>query len=54
VGDDSGVVVIPKERAYEISRRAKEVENTEQRLFEEIRRGATLSEVMKLKKWEKH
>ncbi|MDI3485535.1 MAG: 3-hexulose-6-phosphate synthase / 6-phospho-3-hexuloisomerase [Methanolobus sp.] len=54
VGDDSGVVVIPKERAYEISRRAKEVEKTEQRLFEEIRRGATLSEVMKLKKWEKH
>nr|WP_321497269.1 3-hexulose-6-phosphate synthase [uncultured Methanolobus sp.] len=54
VGDDSGVVVIPKERAYEIARRAKEVEKTEQRLFEEIRRGATLSEVMKLKKWEKH
>ncbi|TQD24929.1 3-hexulose-6-phosphate synthase [Methanolobus vulcani] len=54
VGDDNGVVVIPKERAYEIARRAKEVEKTEQRLFEEIRRGATLSEVMKLKKWEKH
>ncbi|MEZ5334143.1 MAG: 3-hexulose-6-phosphate synthase [Methanolobus sp.] len=54
VGDDSGVVVIPKERAYEIARRAKEVEKTEQRLFEEIRRGSTLSEVMKLKKWEKH
>ncbi|MBN2109680.1 MAG: bifunctional hexulose-6-phosphate synthase/ribonuclease regulator [Methanosarcinaceae archaeon] len=54
VGDDNGVVVIPRERAYEIARRAKEVEKTEQRLFEEIRRGATLSEVMKLKKWEKH
>ncbi len=54
VGDDNGVVVIPKERAYEIARRAKEVEKTEQRLFEEIRRGSTLSEVMKLKKWEKH
>ena len=54
VGDDNGVVVIPKERAYEIARRAKEVEKTEQRLFEEIRRGATLSEVMNLKKWEKH
>ncbi|KXS43642.1 MAG: bifunctional hexulose-6-phosphate synthase/ribonuclease regulator [Methanolobus sp. T82-4] len=54
VGDDNGVVVIPKEHAYEIARRAKEVEKTEQRLFEEIRRGATLSEVMKLKKWEKH
>ncbi|WP_342707579.1 3-hexulose-6-phosphate synthase [Methanolobus profundi] len=54
VGDDNGVVVIPKERAYEIARRSKEVEKTELRLFEEIRRGSTLSEVMQLKKWEKH
>ncbi len=53
VGDDNGVVVIPKENAYEIARRAKEVEKTEKRLFEEIKRGATLSEVMQLKKWEK-
>lgn len=53
VGDDNGVVVVPKENAYEIARRAKEVEKTEKRLFEEIKRGATLSEVMKLKKWEK-
>ncbi|WP_406662659.1 3-hexulose-6-phosphate synthase [Methanolobus sp. ZRKC3] len=54
VGDDNGVIVVPRERAYEIARRAKEVEKTEQRLFEEIRRGKTLSEIMKLKKWEKH
>ncbi|MDK2833957.1 MAG: 3-hexulose-6-phosphate synthase / 6-phospho-3-hexuloisomerase [Methanolobus sp.] len=54
VGDDNGVVVVPRERAYEIARRAREVEKTEQRLSEEIRRGATLSEVMQLKKWEKH
>ncbi|MBK7385217.1 MAG: orotidine 5'-phosphate decarboxylase [Methanothrix sp.] len=53
VGDDSGVVVIPKERAYEIARRAKEVEKTEDRLFEEIRRGKTLSQVVNLEKWEK-
>ncbi|MGB3907020.1 MAG: 3-hexulose-6-phosphate synthase [Methanomethylovorans sp.] len=53
VGDDNGVVVIPKENAYEIARRAKEVEKTEKRIFEEIKRGATLSEVMQLKKWEK-
>lgn len=53
VGDDSGVVVIPKERAYEIARRAKEVEKTEDRLFEEIRRGKTLSQVISLEKWEK-
>lgn len=53
VGDDSGVVVIPKERAYEIARRAKEVEKNESRLYEEIRRGKTLSQVANLKKWEK-
>lgn len=53
VGDESGVVVIPKERAYEIARRAKEVEKTESRLYEEIRRGKTLSQVANLKKWEK-
>jgi 3-hexulose-6-phosphate synthase/6-phospho-3-hexuloisomerase len=53
VGDDSGVVVIPKERVYEIARRAKEVEQTENRLFEEISRGKTLSQVVSLQKWEK-
>ena len=53
VGDDSGVVVIPRERAYEIARRAKEVKKTESRLYEEIRRGRTLSQVANLEKWEK-
>ena len=53
VGDDNGVVVIPKERAYEIARRAKEVEKSEKRIYEEIKRGSTLSEVLKLKKCEK-
>ncbi|MEA1984185.1 MAG: 3-hexulose-6-phosphate synthase [Euryarchaeota archaeon] len=54
IGDDNGVVVVPKERAYEIARRAKEVEKSEKRLYDEIKRGSTLSEVLKLKKWEKH
>ncbi len=53
VGDESGVVVIPRERAYELARRAKEVNKEEKRLFDEIRRGGTLSEILKLKKWEK-
>ncbi len=53
IGDDNGVAVIPKERAYEIARRAKEVEKNEKRIYEEIKRGSTLSEVLKLKKWEK-
>ena len=51
--DDSGVVVIPKERAYEIARRAKEVHKTELRIREEIKRGRSLSEVLELAKWEK-
>ena len=53
VGDESGVVVVPKDRAYEIAKRAKMVEETESRLYEEIRRGKTLSQVLNLKKWEK-
>ena len=53
VGDESGVVVVPKDRAYEIAKRAKMVEETENRLYEEIRRGKTLSQVLNLKKWEK-
>lgn len=53
VGDESGVVVIPKERAYEVARRAREVQKTEERVREEIRRGSTLSRVSDLVKWEK-
>ncbi len=53
VGDDNGVVVVPKERGYEIARRAVEVEKNERRIRDEIKRGKTLSEVMYLQKWEK-
>jgi 3-hexulose-6-phosphate synthase/6-phospho-3-hexuloisomerase len=53
VGDESGVVVVPKERAYEIARRAVEVRKNEDRIREEIRRGSTLSRVADLIKWEK-
>ena len=53
VGDESGVVVIPGERAYEIARRAIEVRKTEERVREEIKRGSTLSTVSELIKWEK-
>ena len=53
VGDESGVVVIPVKRAYEIARRALEVRKNEERIREEIRRGSTLSEVAELIKWEK-
>ncbi len=53
VADESGVVVVPRERAYEIAHRAVEVKKTEERIREEIRRGQTLSSVMDLLKWEK-
>ena len=53
VGDDNGVVVIPRERAYEIARRSVEVEKNERRIRDEIIRGKTLSEVLYLEKWEK-
>lgn len=52
-GDDNGVVVVPKERGYEIARRAVEVEKNERRIRDEIKRGKTLSEVLYLEKWEK-
>ena len=53
VGDDSGVVVVPQERAVEIANRAVNVFETENRLREEIRRGSTLSKQLELEKWEK-
>jgi len=53
VGDESGVVVIPRERAHEIARRALEVRRTEERVREEIARGSTLSKISELIKWEK-
>jgi 3-hexulose-6-phosphate synthase/6-phospho-3-hexuloisomerase len=53
VGDESGVVVVPKKIAVEVANRATDVHERENRLREEIKRGNTLSSVLKLKKWEK-
>jgi len=53
VADESGAVVVPKERAYEVARRALEVKKNEERVREEIARGSTLAEVQELYKWEK-
>ena len=53
VGDESGVVVVPRERAYEVARRSVMVRETEERIREEIRRGSTLAVVQELLKWEK-
>jgi 3-hexulose-6-phosphate synthase/6-phospho-3-hexuloisomerase len=53
VGDMNGVVVIPRERVYEVARRAREVQKSEERIREEISRGGTLSSIQELEKWEK-
>jgi len=53
VGDDDGVVSIPKARLSEIANRAMTVMEFENRVREEIDRGSTLGKVMELLKWEK-
>ena len=53
VGDASGLVVIPRERAQELANRALDVLEHENRVREEIQRGSTLSAVQKLERWER-
>jgi len=53
VGDDDGVVILPKARAAEFANRAMDVLEKENRLRGEINRGSTLSQVAYLEKWEK-
>jgi 3-hexulose-6-phosphate synthase/6-phospho-3-hexuloisomerase len=53
VGDLSGLVVVPRERAAEIANRALDVLEHENRVREEIRRGSTLGRVQKLERWER-
>ena len=48
VGDESGIVVIPKEVAVEVANRALDVHERENRTREEINRGSTLSPVNEL------
>ncbi|MCD6331379.1 MAG: orotidine 5'-phosphate decarboxylase [Thermoplasmata archaeon] len=52
IGDDNGVVVVPKEIAQEIANRAINVMEKENRIREEIRRGSSLGKVLDLYKWE--
>ena len=52
VGDESGVVVVPKELGVEMANRALDVLERENRVREEIKRGSTLSSVFELEKWE--
>jgi 3-hexulose-6-phosphate synthase/6-phospho-3-hexuloisomerase len=53
IADDSGVVVVPAERAVETANRALDVLEMENRVRQEIRAGSTLSQVIELYRWEK-
>lgn len=52
IGDESGVIVVPKEVAVEVANRSLDVNERENRTREEIRRGSTLSKINELEKWE--
>jgi 3-hexulose-6-phosphate synthase/6-phospho-3-hexuloisomerase len=53
VGDDDGVVCIPRSKVAEVANRAMSVLEQENRLRVEIDRGSTLARVTELLKWEK-
>ena len=54
LGDDDGVVVLPRALAVEYANRAMDVLEKENRLREEIKEGSTLAQVADLLRWEKH
>lgn len=53
LGDDDGVVVLPKTMAVEYANRSMDVLEKENRIREEIKEGSTLSQVTELLRWEK-
>ncbi len=53
VGDDDGVVAIPRKDAVEITNRAMDVLERENRVRKEIQDGSTLAKVTHLVRWEK-
>ncbi|MBN2240921.1 MAG: orotidine 5'-phosphate decarboxylase [Dehalococcoidales bacterium] len=52
IGDESGVVVVPRDSAMEMANRAIDVLEKENRIREEIRRGSTLGQTQYLAKWD--
>ncbi len=52
VGDDDGVVVIPRERLVEVANRAQALVEQEERQMAEIDRGSTLGKVAEVERWE--
>jgi 3-hexulose-6-phosphate synthase/6-phospho-3-hexuloisomerase len=53
LGDDDGVVILPKSMAAEYANRGMDVLERENRIREEIKTGSTLSKVTELLRWEK-
>jgi 3-hexulose-6-phosphate synthase/6-phospho-3-hexuloisomerase len=53
LGDDDGVVHIPRDQAAEWANRGMEWYERENRIREEIVRGGTYGELAELEKWEK-
>ncbi|MFC1567375.1 3-hexulose-6-phosphate synthase [Thermodesulfobacteriota bacterium] len=53
LGDDDGVVVLPRSIAVEYANRSMDVLERENRIREEIKEGSTLSKVIELLRWEK-
>jgi len=52
IGDESGVVAVPRNSAMEMANRAIDVLERENRIREEIKRGSTLGQTAYLKKWD--
>jgi len=52
IGDDDGLVVIPREKAVEVANRAQSVAEREEREMSEIDNGSTLGEISELMRWE--
>jgi 3-hexulose-6-phosphate synthase/6-phospho-3-hexuloisomerase len=53
LGDDDGVVVLPRIMAVEYANRSMDVLEKENRIREEIKEGSTLAQVTDLLRWEK-
>ncbi|MFN7182231.1 MAG: 3-hexulose-6-phosphate synthase [Planctomycetota bacterium] len=53
IGDDNGLVRVPKKDGVEIANRAMDVLEKENRIRKEIKEGGTLSSVTELLRWEK-
>ncbi|MFC1983902.1 orotidine 5'-phosphate decarboxylase / HUMPS family protein [Chloroflexota bacterium] len=52
IGDENGVMVVPKNIAMEMANRAIDVNEKENRIREEIQRGSTLGQTTYLEKWD--